>query len=201
MIRTWAFSVNSDRRPGAETTRDETFRVRTGWDDADILDSGENLALRCLRRLSSAQHTANEPPPMPTNPGEALRAELAPLIPGSARYATDVADRVLSAARAVGASDVHFQPTPDGIEVRWRLDGVLQRAATLPASSAPNLVARLKVMADLLTYKTDLPQEGRIKGGQGNVEMRLSTFPTLHGEKAVVRLFDASGRYLGLEDL
>jgi type II secretory ATPase GspE/PulE/Tfp pilus assembly ATPase PilB-like protein len=56
-------------------------------------------------------------------------------------------------------------------------------------------------MADLLTYRTDLPQEGRVRGMPGEVEMRLSTFPTLHGEKAVVRLFAASGRFLMLDDL
>ena len=61
--------------------------------------------------------------------------------------------------------------------------------------------ARLKVLAELLTYRTDVPQEGRIRGAPGEVEMRLSTFPTLHGEKAVVRLFAGSGRFLRLADL
>ena len=62
------------------------------------------------------------------------------------------------------------------------------------------MVARLKVLAELLTYRTDVPQEGRIRGAPGEVEMRLSTFPTLHGEKAVVRLFAGSGRFLRLVD-
>jgi type II secretory ATPase GspE/PulE/Tfp pilus assembly ATPase PilB-like protein len=52
-----------------------------------------------------------------------------------------------------------------------------------------------------LIYRTDVPQEGRIRGAPGEVEMRLSTFPTLHGEKAVVRLFAGSGRFLRLADL
>ncbi len=56
-------------------------------------------------------------------------------------------------------------------------------------------------MSDLLTYRTDIPQEGRIRSAPGDVEMRVSTFPTLHGEKAVVRLFAASGRYERLGDL
>ena len=58
-----------------------------------------------------------------------------------------------------------------------------------PASLAANVIARLKVQAELLTYRTDTPQEGRIRLGDGDVEMRLSTFPTLYGERAVVRLF------------
>ena len=61
--------------------------------------------------------------------------------------------------------------------------------------------ARLKVLAELLTYRTDVPQEGRIWGAPGEVEMRLSTFPALHGEKAVVRLFAGAGRFLRLADL
>jgi len=78
---------------------------------------------------------------------------------------------------------------------------VLQPVAVLPSRLAANVVARLKVLAELLTYRTDVPQEGRIRGAPGEVEMRLSTFPTLHGEKAVVRLFAGSGRFLRLADL
>ena len=78
---------------------------------------------------------------------------------------------------------------------------MLQPVAVLPSRLAANVVARLKVLAELLTYRTDVPQEGRIRGVPGEVEMRLSTFPTLHGEKAVVRLFAGSGRFLRLADL
>ena len=69
--------------------------------------------------------------------------------------------------RRPGASDVHFQPGADGLELRWRIDGVLQPVAMLPAKVAPNVVARLKVLAELLTYRTDVPQEGRIRGVAG----------------------------------
>ena len=96
-------------------------------------------------------------------------------------------------AQAAGASDVHFQPGGDGLELRWRIDGVLHPVALLPAKVAPNVVARLKVLSELLTYRTDVPQEGRIKGVPGEVEMRVSTFPTLFGEKAVVRMFAGAG--------
>ena len=79
---------------------------------------------------------------------------------------------------------------------------MLQPVAVLPARVAPNVVARLKVLAELLTYRTDVPQEGRIRGVPGEVgDAALSTFPTLHGEKAVVRLFAGPGRFLRLDDL
>jgi general secretion pathway protein E len=119
----------------------------------------------------------------------------------SPRYATDVVELALTEAQAAGASDIHFQPGADGVEVRWRIDGVLQPVAILPSRAAPNIVGRLKVLSELLTYRTDIPQEGRIRGMPGAVEMRVSTFPTLFGEKAVVRMFAAQGRFLRLDDL
>lgn len=118
-------------------------------------------------------------------------------------YATQAVELLLEAARRFGASDLHVQPGGEGVEVLFRIDGVLQPAALLPASLAPNLVARLKVLAQLLTYRTDVPQEGRIRpaGDGSDAEVRVSTFPTLHGERAVVRLFGGSGRLERLADL
>jgi general secretion pathway protein E len=134
-------------------------------------------------------------------PSQRLSAALAQLDPVNPRYASDVVEKALAEAQTAGASDVHFQPGGDGLELRWRVDGVLQPVALLPAKVAPNVVARLKVLSELLTYRTDVPQEGRIKAVAGEVEMRVSTFPTLFGEKAVVRMFAGPGRFLRLLDL
>ena len=123
------------------------------------------------------------------------------LNPADPQYATCVVDRLLAAGRAAGASDLHLQATPQGLEAKLRIDGVLQALALVPRPLAANIVARLKVQAELLTYRTDTPQEGRIRLGDGNVEMRLSTFPTLHGESAVVRFFGRAGQYERLADL
>jgi type II secretory ATPase GspE/PulE/Tfp pilus assembly ATPase PilB-like protein len=126
---------------------------------------------------------------------------LAELDPRDPQFATQVVERILAAGQAGEASDVHLQPTATGLEVRFRIDGVLQRAGVFPASVAPNIVARLKVLAELLTYRTDVPQEGRIRTPESDVEMRVSTFPTLYGEKGVVRLFAGARRYQRLDDL
>ncbi|WP_435016118.1 GspE/PulE family protein [Tundrisphaera sp. TA3] len=134
----------------------------------------------------------------------AFRDRLAALPPDGPRAAVDRVDAILEGARQAGASDVHLLPTPAGLEMRWRVDGVLLDAGVMPRSLAGNVVARLKVMAELLTYRSDVPQEGRIRGdGDGGAggEVRVSTFPSLHGEKAVIRLFAASGRFLRLADL
>ncbi len=132
---------------------------------------------------------------------EVLRNELAARPPQSATFATEAVDLLILAAIEARASDVHLQPTADGFEWRWRVDGVLHPITVLPPSVAPKVVARLKVLAELLTYKTEIPQEGRIRGVAGEAEMRLSTFPTMFGEKAVVRFFAGSGHYQTLEQL
>ena len=134
-------------------------------------------------------------------PAGRLTDALAQIDSTSSLYATHVVEQVLAEAQAAGASDVHFQPAAEGMELRWRVDGVLQPIGVLPLKLGPNVVARLKVLAELLTYRTDIPQEGRIRSVSGSVEMRLSTFPTVFGEKAVVRMFAAPGRFLRLDDL
>jgi type II secretory ATPase GspE/PulE/Tfp pilus assembly ATPase PilB-like protein len=110
-------------------------------------------------------------------------------------------DAILAEGRACGASDLHLQPTSQGLELKYRLNGVLAPAAVFSAKMGPNIIARLKVKAELLTYHTDRPQEGRIRGPDTDVEMRVSTFPTLHGERAVVRFFGGSDLYQRLDDL
>jgi len=132
---------------------------------------------------------------------EALRQSLEALNPADPLYATQVVDRVLDAAWDANASDVHFRPEAEGLELLWRLDGVLHPITVLPRRLSPNIVARLKVLAELLTYRIDIPQEGRIRRRATAAEMRLSTFPILHGEKAVVRIFAEPGRFLRLHDL
>lgn len=142
-----------------------------------------------------------------------LSQQLASLDASSPLYATQFVERLLAAAADSGASDVHLHPLPNGLEVRWRMDGVLQRVGEFPRGAAADVVSRLKVLAELLTYRTDVPQEGRIRpssaaaaavpGAVNNsaVEMRVSTFPTLFGERAVVRLFAGEARFEHLAEL
>jgi general secretion pathway protein E len=116
---------------------------------------------------------------------------------------TKIVDLILQDAVRRSASDVHFEPTHRSLEVRYRLDGVLHPVASLDREWVGNIVARLKVLAELLTYRLDIPQEGRIAGAPARygVDMRVSTFPIIHGEKVVVRLFEASGLVLDLDGL
>ena len=102
-------------------------------------------------------------------------------------------DDLLKKAVTSGASDVHFEPTSSELEVKFRLDGVLSTVEKLPKSLSDNVIARLKVLGGLLTYRNDIPQEGRIEIDNAQddriIDERLSVFPTIHGQRAVVRLF------------
>jgi type II secretory ATPase GspE/PulE/Tfp pilus assembly ATPase PilB-like protein len=132
-----------------------------------------------------------------------LQAQLDALDAAKPERTSQLVDLILAEAVRRSASDVHFEPTHRAVEVRYRLDGVLQQVASLNRELAPNLIARLKVMAELLTYRLDIPQEGSIRQelNSTGADMRVSTFPTIHGERVVVRIFDVSGETLDLEQL
>ncbi len=116
-----------------------------------------------------------------------------------------IVDELLQRAVVSGASDVHFEPTGADLKVKYRLDGVLSPVESLPAAVADNVVARLKVLGGLLTYRNDIPQEGRLEldgKASGKVtDVRLAVFPTIYGQRAVVRLFYRNEGLMGLERL
>ncbi len=131
---------------------------------------------------------------------ESIRQRLATLDASTEPYAAQFVDTLLEAAQQLGASDIHLCPSPSGLDLAVRVDGVLQSLGTFPAGKISDVVTRLKVLADLLTYQTDVPQEGRVRSKLA-AEIRVSSFPTLHGEKVVVRLFAADTRFPYLEHL
>lgn len=92
------------------------------------------------------------------------------------------------------ASDIYLEPLEEIISIRYRIDGMLHDVAELPLELQDKLVSRVKVLANLIVYRRDIPQDGHItKGFQENgVDLRVTTFPTIHGEKVVIRIFDSS---------
>lgn len=114
-------------------------------------------------------------------------------------------DDLLKEAILARASDIHFEPTEAGLLVKFRLDGVLSIVESLPKALSDNVISRLKVLGGLLTYRNDVPQEGRIElspqwGGKV-MDQRLAVFPTIHGQRAVVRLFYRDEQLTELEQL
>jgi type II secretory ATPase GspE/PulE/Tfp pilus assembly ATPase PilB-like protein len=132
-----------------------------------------------------------------------LREELPRLLEDPQNGAVHAVQAVLHQAVLHGASDVHFEPWLDALGVRFRIDGILHDVAALPRAQQDMLVARLKVLARLVGYQRDLPQDGRIDAADapGGKAMRVSTFPTVNGEKIVVRVLGATRHSLRLDEL
>lgn len=114
-----------------------------------------------------------------------------------------VLDVLLEGAARCLASDVHVQPNELGAEVAFRIDGQLEPMTTLTPQVLTSLVNRLKVVAKLVHYKSDAPQDGQFSQplSDGQVEVRLSLLPTQHGEKAVLRLTGLGRKLPTLDDL
>jgi len=110
---------------------------------------------------------------------------------------------ILLEATGQGASDIHFEPTEEGLIVRYRIDGVLQMRHAPPRELKLQLITRIKVMAKLDIAEHRLPQDGRIKlkvTGR-EIDFRVSTVPVVYGERVVLRILDKGNVVLGLESL
>lgn len=109
-----------------------------------------------------------------------------------------IIDDVLYEAILVGASDIHLQPTENDLRIRFRIDGVLYDQKPIDLRISPNIISRLKVLASIDIAQKRIPQDGKIKiVVQGikknkNIDLRVSTFPSMYGEKIVVRILDRS---------
>jgi len=113
-------------------------------------------------------------------------------------------NKVMLDAIRRGASDIHFEPYEKTYRVRFRMDGVLKEIAQPPVALAQKLSARLKVMSRLDIAERRVPQDGRIKmklSKNRAIDFRVSTCPTLFGEKIVMRILDPSQAMLGIESL
>jgi general secretion pathway protein E len=100
------------------------------------------------------------------------------------------ANAVIHRAVDASASDIHIEPFESRLKVRYRVDGMLREVDSLPAQSAAAVISRIKIMADLNIAERRLPQDGRFKTRVGGreIDLRVSTVPTLYGESVVMRL-------------
>jgi len=113
-------------------------------------------------------------------------------------------NKVLVDAIKRGASDIHFEPYENNYRVRLRMDGILRAVASPPVKLTPRISSRLKVMSGLDIAERRVPQDGRIKLNLSKskaIDFRVSTCPTLFGEKVVLRILDGSAAKLGIEKL
>ncbi len=110
---------------------------------------------------------------------------------------------IISDAVERSASDIHVEPEENVLNIRYRIDGILHRHIFLPKFLQSAIISRFKIMADLDIAERRVPQDGRImmKVGTKDIDFRVSTCPTVHGENIVLRILDKSSMTCGLENL
>ncbi|PYE51871.1 type II/IV secretion system protein [Deinococcus yavapaiensis] len=114
-----------------------------------------------------------------------------------------VVDNIIREAALQDASDVHIEPSETSVKVRLRVDGTLREYQELPKAAAPSIVARIKIIGGLDIAERRVPQDGRVrfKRGSIDIDLRLSTLPTVYGEKAVMRLLQKASNIPEVEQL
>jgi type IV pilus assembly protein PilB len=112
-------------------------------------------------------------------------------------------DTILREAIRNEATDIHIEPMQNAVRVRFRIDGILHEVLRLPKWLAAPLIARIKILGDMDVAEKRVPQDGRmrIEMQKKRFDVRISTIPTVNGEKAVLRLLDQTSPLMGLEKL
>jgi type IV pilus assembly protein PilB len=170
-----------------------------------------------FRRDDLRAYLEQEPQPVPAAPAGVVAAEIAffsdELRRAGREPETDAADSEADAgavfdlltqnAIATGASDIHLEPTPDGLRLRLRIDGVLHILRQFPAALREPLTAAIKERGQMNPAERRLPQDGRIpyRFGGKEFELRVSCVPILEGDATVARILDRSEVLIGLDRL
>jgi type IV pilus assembly protein PilB len=169
---------------------------------------------RIFARAGGAAAAAGEIEPVVLTTAQYTAAAAGWTVPGSAprttqaapaaddRPATMVVDELLKKAVNEGASDIHIEPTETSIVTRFRYDGMLRQGPTLPRALSSAVLTRIKILSELNIAENRLPQDGRMMHeiGDRKLDLRVSVFPTIHGEKVAIRVLDKT-RTFGLETL
>ncbi|MBI3621365.1 MAG: Flp pilus assembly complex ATPase component TadA [Nitrospirae bacterium] len=167
-----------DQRTGQDRRSQSDRRSETSLDESYQVDELGDMTL--IRELRSVV-------------GE-LKAEDAPVI--------KFVNMMIAQAVREGTSDIHLEPDSDVLRIRYRVDGLLREVLTSPRHLQAGVTSRIKIMANIDIAEKRIPQDGaiQIKVGKKDLDIRVSTLPTVFGEKVVMRLLDKSNVLLGLEE-
>ncbi|HSC98851.1 MAG TPA: ATPase, T2SS/T4P/T4SS family, partial [Casimicrobiaceae bacterium] len=160
------------------------------------LIEASGTTLKEMAALEDIEVTLEDGSIQPTTADEDSEVEDAPVV----RYI----QKVLIDAISSGASDIHFEPYERYYRIRYRLDGILMEVAQPPLAIKDKVASRIKVISKLDISEKRVPQDGRMKlviSKNRAIDFRVSTLPTLFGEKIVMRILDSSGVKLGIEAL
>ena len=161
---------------------------------ADTIDEARRRAYGFDGRAGDLLDALEEEDQTPLAELEAI-AEDAPIV--------RLAEGLLRDGVEAGASDIHVEPSSGGTQVRYRVDGVLHHVTTVPRSGTAALLSRMKIMAGMDIAERRLPQDGRMRmrGGGGEVDLRVSTLPSMYGETMVMRLLRKGDEQLTIHEV
>jgi len=173
------------------------MRVSTVVAERSDLRTAINRYLRADGELSEITSSLEEAAPAPTAivPVSEAQEDDAPIV----RFV----NLLISQAIQDRASDIHIEPAENDMLVRYRIDGVLHHMQRAPKNIQNGVISRLKIMADIDIAERRKPQDGRLSVMHGGrqIDLRVATLPTVHGEKVVMRILDNSNTKLGMEQL
>jgi len=179
----------------------DDVRMVSGFNISPVLAKKQDI-IDCINkkygvkgRVQEAVDKLKEEPVTATIREIADVADNAPII--------NIVNSLLEQAVKDKASDIHVEPEEDRLRVRFREDGVLREVITFPKATQAAILSRIKIMAEMDIAEKRLPQDGRIKliQNQREIDVRVSTLPTILGEKIVMRILDKEAMNIKLEDL
>ncbi len=176
----------------------DELRMSTGYRIEPAIASKDELQ-RAIKRYYGLQETVEQ---IMQNLGSREEEEKPQQADEDSPVVKTVNQIILQAVQ-IGASDIHFDPQEDSLRIRYRVDGVMRTERTLPPHMQSVIIARIKVMANLNVAERRLPQDGRVEMDVEfrKVDIRISTLPTVHGEKVVMRILDLSTSLTDVEKL
>jgi type IV pilus assembly protein PilB len=190
----------------------DEIRFNTGLTTEAVLVEEDKLAVtmeKVINRLHESEHSVM---------GQIMASELVNLDQAAAEEQVTTEEelnvdeapvvryinKILVDAISSGASDIHFEPYEKTFRIRFRQDGMLHEVASPPVNISHRLVARLKVMSRMNIAERRVPQDGRIKlklSRSRDIDFRVNTLPTLHGEKVVLRILETGATLVSVEEL
>lgn len=176
----------------------DELRMTTGYRIVPFIASRDELQQAIKRYYGLHESVVQIMQSLQTRDMEEEKADLAEDSP-----VVRTVNQIISQAIYMGASDIHIDPQEDCLRIRYRVDGVMRTERTLPPQMQSVIVARVKIMANLNVAERRLPQDGRVEMDieYRKVDIRISTLPTIHGEKVVMRILDLSKALAEIEQL
>ncbi len=181
-----------------KTGKELDIRICTQADLNHVLDQYSALSGELKKIVESAEEEEEELKPTKKEGPVIKKEEIEETAP-----AAKIVQSLYKRAVREKASDIHIEPEEDQVTVRFRIDGILRKIISLPKEIQPAIVSRIKILSDLKIDETRLPQDGRFQTvvDGAEVDFRVSTLPTVNGEKVVARILDKSSGILTLEQL